>query len=193
MAHPQPSEKRDFFVSFNSADREWAEWIAFELKSHGYSVFFQHWDFGPGCNFAVEMHQAAEQSERTIAVLSPTFLTSEFCQAEWIAAFIDDPTGTQRKLVPVRVKSCKPGGMLKGRVYVELIGAAEEEARKRLLEGVSLESRVASGVIFPGTESKRFPGALPAGISARAIRTTSIATTSSRGCMTPCVLVTLRR
>src|SRR4051812_38492869 len=38
-------DKRDFFVSFNQADRAWATWIAWVLEEAGYSVFFQDWDF----------------------------------------------------------------------------------------------------------------------------------------------------
>jgi hypothetical protein len=41
--------KRDFFVSFNRADRAWATWIAWMLEEAGYSVFFQDWDFKKPC------------------------------------------------------------------------------------------------------------------------------------------------
>ena len=37
--------KREFFVSFNKADRDWAEWTAWVLEDAGYSVWFQDWDF----------------------------------------------------------------------------------------------------------------------------------------------------
>ena len=40
-----PDGKRDFFVSFNQADRMLAEWIAYVLEENRYSVWFQHWDF----------------------------------------------------------------------------------------------------------------------------------------------------
>jgi hypothetical protein len=33
-------ETRDFFISFNSADRDWAEWIAVKLESAGYTRSF---------------------------------------------------------------------------------------------------------------------------------------------------------
>src|SRR3954467_450086 len=36
--------KRDFFVSFNKADRVWATWIAWVLEEAGHSVWFQDWD-----------------------------------------------------------------------------------------------------------------------------------------------------
>jgi hypothetical protein len=48
--------KRDFFISFNQADRAWATWIAWVLEEAGYSVFFQDWDFKR--NFVLEMDRA---------------------------------------------------------------------------------------------------------------------------------------
>jgi hypothetical protein len=51
------SGRRDFFVSFNSADRDWAEWIAAELEANGYTTYYQHWDFRPGNNFVLEMQR----------------------------------------------------------------------------------------------------------------------------------------
>ena len=38
----------DFFVSYTSADRAWAEWIAWQLEAEGYTVVVQAWDFTPG-------------------------------------------------------------------------------------------------------------------------------------------------
>jgi TIR domain len=38
----------DFFVSYTSADRAWADWITWQLESEGYHVVVQAWDFGPG-------------------------------------------------------------------------------------------------------------------------------------------------
>jgi hypothetical protein len=67
---------KDFFISYNKADRQWAEWIAWQLEEAEYSIIIQDWDFRPGGNFILEMHQAAIESERTIAVLSPEFMNS---------------------------------------------------------------------------------------------------------------------
>ena len=103
---------KDFFISYNSADRQWAEWIALALVTAGRTVVIQAWDFLPGSNFVLEMHRAAQECNRTIAVLSPDWLASVFTQPEWAAAFSLDPTGTDRKLVPVRVRVCEPPGLL---------------------------------------------------------------------------------
>ena len=46
---------KDFFISYNKADRERAEWIASQLDEAGYPVFLQAWDIRPGSNFVREM------------------------------------------------------------------------------------------------------------------------------------------
>ena len=71
----------DFFISYTSADRAWAEWIAWQLDA-GYTTVLQAWDFLPGSNFVLAMQQAAAQSQRTIAILSPHYLASRFTQPD---------------------------------------------------------------------------------------------------------------
>ena len=50
---------KDFFISYNKADRAWAEWIAWTLEEAGYSTTIQAWDFQAGGNFVLEMQKAA--------------------------------------------------------------------------------------------------------------------------------------
>ena len=71
-------ERRDFFISYTGSDRQWAEWIALQLEQAGYTLFLQAWDFLPGSNFVAEMDRAAKQTERTLLVLSPAYLLSDF-------------------------------------------------------------------------------------------------------------------
>jgi hypothetical protein len=35
----------DFFISYTSADREWAEWVAWTLEDAGYTVLVQAWEW----------------------------------------------------------------------------------------------------------------------------------------------------
>src|SRR5439155_20102209 len=103
---------KDFFISYNKADRQWAEWIAWQLEEAGYSTVIQAWDFRPGGNFVLDMQRAAVECERTIAVLSEDYLKSLFTQPEWTAAFAQDPTSAESKLLPVRVRECELKGLL---------------------------------------------------------------------------------
>jgi tetratricopeptide (TPR) repeat protein len=137
MAKSDPLEKKDFFISYNKADRAWAEWIAQQLEQVGkYGVVIQAWDFRPGGNFVLDMHRALETCDRTLAVLSPDYLTSVFTAPEWAAAFGADSAGFKQKLVPVRVRDCKLDGLLSNIVYVDLLNLNAEKASKALLAGV---------------------------------------------------------
>jgi hypothetical protein len=129
----------DFFISYASADRAWAEWIAWQLEDRSYSTVIQAWDFRPGHNFVLEMQSAATHCERTIAVLSPSFLESRFAAAEWASAFAVDPSGEQRPLIPVRVRDCDPHGLLGQIVYLDLVGRSEISASEALLDGVRVD------------------------------------------------------
>src|SRR6266542_2232550 len=116
---------KDFFISYNSADRSWAEWIAWQLEEAGDTTVLQAWDFRPGSNFVPEMQRAATEAERTLAVLTPNYLASRFTQPEWAAAFERDPTGERGLLVPVRVREWDLQGLLSQTIYIK-----EEFARR---------------------------------------------------------------
>lgn len=128
-------QKKDFFISYNGKDKDWAEWIAWQLEETGYSVVIQAWDFRPSGNFVLEMQKAA-QAERTIMVLSPNYLAAQFTQPEWAAAFAQDPTGQKGNLLPVRVADCDLHGLLPAIIYIDLVDLVEAAAKEKLLAGV---------------------------------------------------------
>lgn len=149
----------DFFISYTQADRDWAEWIAWQLVEAGYTATIQAWDFQPGFSFVTEMHKAASTADRTIAVLSPDYLDSRFPQAEWGAAFVTDPKGEKGTLLPVRVRECKPGGLLSQIIYVDLVGLSEQTAREKLLAAARPgRPKPTTPPIFPGSLKPAYPG-----------------------------------
>jgi TIR domain len=152
------SENKDFFISYNKADRQWAEWIAWHLEAENYTTVIQAWDFMPGSNFVEKMDQATKLAERTIAVLSPDFLEARFTQPEWAAAFAKDPTGEKRSLIPVLVRPCQLSGLLAQIVYVKLVDLDEEAAKIALIGGVKLERpKPPQAPAFPGKPKPEFP------------------------------------
>jgi tetratricopeptide (TPR) repeat protein len=169
MAFDTSPPSPEFFISYTGTDRRWAEWISWQLEEAKYPTVLQAWDFRPGANFVLEMQAAATKARRTLAVLSPDYLeSSRFTPSEWAVAFADDPDGRQLKLVPVMVRKCDPPGLLKTIVYIDLIGLDEEEAKKRLLEGIrGARGKPDSAPEFPGRATRsvkskpRFPGEWP--------------------------------
>jgi hypothetical protein len=164
-------EAADFFVSYTSVDRAWAEWIAWQLEAEGYTVVVQAWDFTPGKSWTHEMQQATATAERVVAVLSAAYLESEHSEAEWEVFQAKDPLGKRGLLLPVRVGEVDPPGLLTTRIYVDLVDKDAASGRSALLAAArGARSKPASEPEFPGAQPKsgvsaseapRFPGELP--------------------------------
>ncbi|MGH3800528.1 MAG: FxSxx-COOH system tetratricopeptide repeat protein [Pseudonocardiaceae bacterium] len=161
------SPELDFFISYTAVNQSWAEWVAVQLEQVGYTTKLQSWDFAAGTDFVHGMQEAVSAAARTIAVLSPAYLSSKFGEAEWRAVFVRDPTGELGLLVPVRVQPCEPLGLLASRVYIDLVDVDEVTARQRLLRGVDSAGARPTSAAFPGSPGatggrrERFPGLGP--------------------------------
>jgi anti-sigma regulatory factor (Ser/Thr protein kinase) len=176
------ASRPDFFVSYTSVDRHWAEWIAWQLEAEGYVVVVQAWDFTPGRDWAHEMQSATSTAERVVAVLSPDYLHSAHGEAEWRAFYAKDPSGERALLLPVRVRDVNPPGLLKTKVYVDLVGRDVSAARDALLaaargvRGKPVSEPPFPGATLAGREEPRFPPELPPPPDAAAPETESTVT-----------------
>jgi hypothetical protein len=116
---------KDFFVSYNKADLEWAKWLVWHLEEMGFITTAQFKDFPVAQNFIVNMGKALETSTRMVAVLSPEYISALYTTAEWTAVFAKDPDGSKGLLVPVRVREVQNPALLTPRVYIDLAGLDE--------------------------------------------------------------------
>ena len=91
----------------------------------------------------------------------PPYLSALYTQPEWAAAFANDPTGQDRKLIPVRVQDCKIDGLWKAIVYIDLVDQLEKEAAHLLLTGMSdHRGKPSERPIFP-IHPNEAPAAVP--------------------------------
>lgn len=152
MTSGNSQEQVDFFVSYNHADERWAEWLAWVLEEEGFKTILQVWDFRPGSNFVIQMHEAAKLARQTIAVLSPNYLGSQYVEAEWAAAFAGDPVGHGRTLIPVRIAPTAADGLLSQIVWIDLVGLDQPAAKAALLAGLRPgRAKPVTEPPFPGT------------------------------------------
>jgi len=150
-----------FFISYNQADRAWAEWIGWILEEAEHDVVIEAWDFRPGGNFALEM-QAAAKADKTIAVLSENYLNATFTHPEWAAAFAQDPQGLKRKLLTVRVQECEPEGLLGSITRIDLFCLNEEDARQAILNAPLERAKPFTAPPFPlVSEAREKPSTAP--------------------------------
>jgi hypothetical protein len=76
------------------------------------------------------------QCDRVVALLSPDYEGSKHCQAEWNAAYADDPDGSMRKLVPLLVRKTSLNFLARQVVYANLVDVPPDQFEERVLDAV---------------------------------------------------------
>jgi WD40 repeat protein len=142
------------FISYNHADRDWAEWIAGIIERAGDEPILDVWHFRPGENFVLRMQEAVTESDLILAVLSEAYLKAVYTQSEWAAAFAQDPTSKKRRLIPVRVAECALTGLLSQIIYINLVDLSEEQAERALFDGLKPSGRPTQPPPFPGKRAE---------------------------------------
>lgn len=131
MPAPDTDNPIDFFISYNVADKLWADGLCDWLDQALFTSVSQSQDFVAGSNFVSEMNAALQRARRVLAIASPDYFAARFPEAEWTAAFARDPTGAQRTLILVRVRQCEIPPLLRPLVYIDLCGLSAMQARDR--------------------------------------------------------------
>jgi diguanylate cyclase (GGDEF)-like protein len=145
---------KDFFISYNTKDEQWAEWIAWQIEELKFSTMMQRWDFATGSNFVLEMNKAVDYASKIILVLSNNFLQSRFTSPEWAAFFSKDPDGSRRLIIPIRIGPCTPTGLLAQIVYLDLVNRNALECRELVRKALDFQrSKPNSEPDFPQTDN----------------------------------------
>jgi hypothetical protein len=146
----------DFFISYASPDRAWAEWIAWQLQETGATVWLDSWEVAPGQNLVRAIADAVERSHSVIAVISPESLESRrHTTEEWFSFLVGGP---EKRVVPVVVAPTDVPALLRPISQIRVYGLSEAEARSVLLSSLALSRAEQPSIdpIFPGTTGRKF-------------------------------------
>jgi hypothetical protein len=128
-----------FFISFNSADRLKAHWIAWSLKEAGHEVAVHDWEIPAGGNAPLWMNAKLAWADRLIAVISPDYAPARYSPMEWAFQLWDDADGTRGSVIPVIVRpTSNIPPLLRGLRQMDLTNCSEDEAQRRLVQGVDM-------------------------------------------------------
>ena len=142
------------FVSYTSADRDWAHWIAWTLKEAGHEPFVHEWEIGAGENIPAWMERRLAEADRLIGVFSQKYTEALFSKSERTAAYWDDPLGKRGFLTPVAIEAIpKWPPFVAPLKRLSLVGLHPEAARAALIAFLEPPG--------PPKEAPRFPGAKP--------------------------------
>lgn len=148
----------DVFISYSHNDKDWVHgWLLPRLEAAGLRVCIDFRDFEPGLPSLVNMENAVECSRKTLIVLTPAWVESEWTTFESLLIQTDDPAGRRARMIPLRLKSCDPPKRIAMLTYVDFTQEAETDFQlQRLLAAIRGEPT--SGVSPPPRERRPAAG-----------------------------------
>ncbi|MEV7867030.1 FxSxx-COOH system tetratricopeptide repeat protein [Streptomyces sp. NPDC088124] len=157
----RPALPADLHLSYVAENRMWADWIESVLTRAGFRVVPRDVSAEPpagptgGDTGSLMIHQ--DSATRTVVLLSAAYLKSTRAVEVWSRSASEDPGGTRRQLLPVRVGDVRLTAPYIDRNPVDLFRLDEAHATSALLRALERPAQLADAVA-PGP---RFPGTVP--------------------------------
>jgi len=102
------SFKYDVFISYSHRDEDWVQnWLLPKLEAAGLRVFIDFRDFEPGAPNLTEMERGVSQSRKTVLVLTPDYLQSQWTEFEVLLVQTSDPAARRRRILALLLKPCE--------------------------------------------------------------------------------------
>ncbi|MFJ3712070.1 FxSxx-COOH system tetratricopeptide repeat protein [Streptomyces sp. NPDC090053] len=152
----RPALPADLLLSYVAENRMWADWIESVLTRAGFRVVPRDVSAEPAPGSTGET-ATAEGAARTVVVLSSAYLKSARAVEVWRRSAAEDPSGTRRHLLPLRVGDVRLTTPYIDRNPTDLFRLDEVHATAALLRAVDRPVQLTDGVA-PGP---RFPGTVP--------------------------------
>jgi len=142
----------DIFISYTSADRDWAFWIGHELRDLGHVTHVHDWEVSGGENIMAWMEQRHDAADHVLCVVSTSYLAAAYSALERQAAQWATVKGRSRFALPVFVEPCEAPTLFAPLKRCDLHGIDEDEAKARLKTFLETAQVTPRG---------RFPGGKP--------------------------------
>lgn len=96
------------FVSYSHVDQAWVtQWLVPGLKRAGLRVCLDSESFEPGAYSLTEMERGVRESRKTLLVLTPSYLRSQWAEFENVLAQTTDPAAHARRVIPLLLRRCR--------------------------------------------------------------------------------------
>ncbi len=98
----------DAFISYSHADQAWVRgWLAPTLRGAGLKVCVDYDSFPIGAPIVTAIEHAVVASRKTLMVLTPSYLKSEWTTFENLLAQYLDPAAQRARLIPIMRRKCE--------------------------------------------------------------------------------------
>jgi hypothetical protein len=151
----------DIYLSYVTEDQMWADWIAAVLDQAGFRVRKQASTTPAGSNVKEEAGRAAASASRTVAVVSSAYLRSPQALGVREAIAVSDPTGVNRRLIPVHVGEARMTNPFPDRALVDLTRRDAVQAAEEILKAVGRPPRLGDHNTDLLPREPRYPRTIP--------------------------------
>jgi tetratricopeptide (TPR) repeat protein len=104
---PEETYQYDVFISYSHKDEPWAvETLLPALEDAGLKACIDFRDFTPGKPSRHNMRDACKESARTLLVMTPAWMASEWAAFEELLSFLHDPAGKHQRTIPILLEAC---------------------------------------------------------------------------------------
>ncbi|HIA47392.1 MAG TPA: serine/threonine protein kinase, partial [Candidatus Hydrogenedentes bacterium] len=145
---PLPSDGLDFYIHYMPKDEQWADWVYHLLTGVGYEAEKIPWDTTDSHETLRQLLKRNDMGVKTIAIISPTYITTIHGQIEWVNALM---TKHWRPFPVMVQKTVSIQSTFHTVNYLDLVRQSQDKGRVLLLE----ECEVLRGKPRPGAVSTR--------------------------------------
>ena len=134
----------DVFVSHSSQDQEWVlGWLTPRLEAAGIRPCYYQEDFDPTRPIIKNIPLAIERSRKTLLVLSPAWLKSEWTELEALIAQQQSPAFRKQQLIVLMLKKCEPPSELAILPYIDFTDESNwDKQLQRLIDAINDKLRL---------------------------------------------------
>ena len=138
-AQTNPPFVYDVFISYSSQDKGWVRGELLQrLDAAGLKTFIDFRDFDIGAPSLTEMERGVLTSHKTLLVLTPAYLKSQWTEFENLMLQTLDPANRARRLIPLRKELCELPLRIGMLTYVDFSDPSELDlAWQKLLRGLA--------------------------------------------------------
>ena len=123
-APPQSQDQfeYDVFISYSSKDKDWVRGeLLHTLEARGLRVCIDFRDFRPGAPSIKEIERAVLTSRKTLLILTPDYLQSQWTEFEALLLQTLEPSNQTLRLIPLLKAKCDLPLRLKFMTYVNFV------------------------------------------------------------------------
>jgi hypothetical protein len=124
----------DVFLSYSSHDKKWVRGeLLPRIEQAGLQVFIDFRDFTRGAPSLTEMERGVMECPKTLLVLTPAYIASEWCDLEAIMAQTLSPANRDLRILPLLKADCKKPLRLATLTHIDFTNGADHDLAWRQL------------------------------------------------------------